>query len=176
MSLQIFKQELQCLITSVKADLDMFRSAKSTFLPGDIRKQAARVRLLQPACSTTANPAAFPTTPGTQLHPPALPSPSFADQFEHIQFCTGLQTQLVSFPSNLFLTVPSSLDLPWTVHNLKAWTLSLSLVSREHIKRTGSGLCTQTPNGHILLQAFSLWLLYIIFAPSISSAISLGFF
>lgn len=59
MSPQIFKQEVQCLIPSVKANLELFRSAKSTFLSSDIRKQAACICLLQSIWNTATKPPCF---------------------------------------------------------------------------------------------------------------------
>lgn len=46
------KQAVQRLITSVKANLELFTSAKSTSLSRDISKQAARICLLQPIWNT----------------------------------------------------------------------------------------------------------------------------
>lgn len=41
-----------------------------------------------------------------------LPSAPFSSHLEHIQFRTGLQMQLVSFPSTLLLTLPFSPHVP----------------------------------------------------------------
>lgn len=181
MSLEIFKQEAQCFIASVKANLQLFRSVKSTILSSGIRKQAARICPLQPIWNTAAKPprlfycsthaATFSCSTSPLL---LLP---FSNHLEHIQFCTGLQMQLVSFPFNFFLTSPY-LSLQIFPKWCTTWSLEPSdflWYQTTTLKGRGSGLCGQTPNSNALLRAFSLQLYGMIFTPSIPFVISFVF-
>lgn len=69
------KQAVQRLITSVKANLELFTSAKSTSLSRDISKQAARICLLQPIWNTAAKATRpfYCSSSAAALHSPTSP-------------------------------------------------------------------------------------------------------
>lgn len=78
----------------------------------------------------------------------------------------GLELQLVSLPSNLFLTYPFCSSLSWMMPSLNSWTPSFSLVSYYHTEGSRwRSLCGDTPNSSTPLRAFSLWFHSMVFIP-----------
>lgn len=180
MPLQIFKQEVQCLITSVKANLELLRSAKSAFLSSDIRKQAACICLLQPIWNTPVNP---PRLFYCSSHAAVFScsTPPLLSLLHHFQITLSICSFAQAYKRSWFPSLPiyflpylSSWIFPkWCT----TWSLEPSALLWYHtitLKEIGSSLCRQTPNSNTL-RAFSLWLHSMVFTPSNSSVISLIF-